>query len=383
VPADQSEPGSVLPQKHPLVLYYAAYCKQKLGNDAPQNWQAASELSTSLVFPNSEADRMVLEAAVKANTSDGTAQYLLGTLLFSKGMNDEGMAHWTQAKHFAPHLPTLDVDMGDALLKLKVDPQQAQTWFRDGLRDDPDNAEVYSGLDESMSLTGASAAEREAILSQYPSADAADSKMPASLTYQLALTRAEAGQFDKAEALFKGRFFPGQEGEISSGQILFEIKLMQAGSWARGGSCAQAKNFLAGKEPGAILEGRTARDDMKLAAIAQSCGQKKESEEFLRKATAGADFDDKVPVLQAKRSLGLDDAAKEEQQAAELLAADKKILANSSRPGLMSYNIGLLQLILHEKEQARESFRQVLLLPDTHMSHHFAREALAEFATGK
>jgi tetratricopeptide (TPR) repeat protein len=27
VAADQSEPGSVLPQNHPLVLYYAAYCK--------------------------------------------------------------------------------------------------------------------------------------------------------------------------------------------------------------------------------------------------------------------------------------------------------------------------------------------------------------------
>ncbi len=31
VPADQSEPGSVLPQQHPMVHYYAAYCDAKLG----------------------------------------------------------------------------------------------------------------------------------------------------------------------------------------------------------------------------------------------------------------------------------------------------------------------------------------------------------------
>ena len=45
VAADQSEPGSVLPQNHPLVLYYAAYCKQKLGEVSGRDWQTASELS--------------------------------------------------------------------------------------------------------------------------------------------------------------------------------------------------------------------------------------------------------------------------------------------------------------------------------------------------
>ena len=49
VAADQSEPGSVLPQNHPLVRYYSAYCKQKLGSDAPQNWQVAN-LSPNLSF---------------------------------------------------------------------------------------------------------------------------------------------------------------------------------------------------------------------------------------------------------------------------------------------------------------------------------------------
>src|SRR5208337_3028026 len=153
-----------------------------------------SELSPRLVFPASNTDRIVLEAALAANRRDATAHYLLGTHLFSKGLSDAGMVHWAEAKQFAPHLQVVDVAMGDALLKLKGDPQGALASFREGLRNDPDNAEVYVGLDEAMSLTGASAAERAAVLSQYPLADAPDSKMPAELVYQLALTRAEATQ---------------------------------------------------------------------------------------------------------------------------------------------------------------------------------------------
>ena len=69
VPADQSEPGSVLPQDNPLVLYYAAYCKANLGTDATQNWQAAERLSPSFVFPSSSMDRMCLKPRWRPTTT--------------------------------------------------------------------------------------------------------------------------------------------------------------------------------------------------------------------------------------------------------------------------------------------------------------------------
>jgi hypothetical protein len=43
----------------------------------------------------------------------------------------------------------------------------------------------------------------------------------------------------------------------------------------------------------------------------------------------------------------------------------------------------MLQAALNRKEQAKESFEKTLILADTHMSHHLAREALAELAAGK
>jgi tetratricopeptide (TPR) repeat protein len=383
VPADQTEPGAVLPQKHPLVQYYAAFCKQKLGEGSARDWQAGSELSPSLVFPSSKTDRVVLEAALAANQSDATAHYLLGMLLFSKGLTDDGVAHWTEAKQLAPHLPVIDVEMGNFFLKLKGDPQRALASFREAMKNDPDNPVAYAGLDSALSMTGVSAQERADLLSQYPSADAQDSKMPADLVYQLALTRAEAGQFERAAAPFKNRFFPSEEGGITSGEVLFEIKLLQAESWAKAGNCTQAGEFIAGKQPGMGMDGRTARDYVKLAGIAKGCAQAKESEEFLHRATASTERSDLVWADKAKVISGSRDARQADEQIANSLAAAEKHPATGSHPGSWWFEIAQLQAAAHHNEQARQSFEQVLAQPDTRMSHHLAREALAELSAGK
>ena len=379
VPADQSEPGSVLPQKHPLVLYYAAYCKQKLGADARQNWQAASELSVKLVFPSTDTDRIVLDAALAANDRDATVHYLLGTLLFSKGQIDQGMAHWEKAKQLAPNLQVIDVDMGNALLRMKGDPKSALAAFREAIRNDQENPEGYAGLDEAMSVTGASAAERATVLSQYPSADAKDSKMPASLVYQLALTRAEAAQYGPALALFKDRFFASEEGGTTSGQVLLEVKLMQAEAWAKAHNCTEAQGLLDGKD----LDGSSPREYLKLAEIARSCGRTKESEDLLRKAATGVDEADLVWALQAQKSLGTYDQAMADERLTATLAEAERSLAASTHSGYWQFTVGILEAALNQREQARESFQKTLILADNHMSHHLAREALANMAAGK
>jgi hypothetical protein len=131
------------------------------------------------------------------------------------------------------------------------------------------------------------------------------------------------------------------------------------------------------------LEARSARDSVRLAGIAQSCAQAKRSEEFLHRAAASVENADLVWAIHAKESLGSYDSAKANEQIANSLAAAQKQAATGSHPGAWWYNIGLLQAALHQKEQAKQSFQQVLILPETQMSHHFAREALAELSAGK
>jgi tetratricopeptide (TPR) repeat protein len=161
-------------------------------------------------------DHLVLKKALLVNPADATAQYLLGTLLFSKGLYDEGMRHWTEALRVDTGLPVVGADLGRAWLDLKHEPQRALMYFENGLKNDRLNPAVYVGVDETMSLTHVPAQEREAALSRYPDVDSPHSTMPESLTYELALTRAEAAEFRRAETLLQGRFFAREEGGITS-----------------------------------------------------------------------------------------------------------------------------------------------------------------------
>jgi tetratricopeptide (TPR) repeat protein len=384
-PPDQSEPDSVLPQNHPLVVYYAAYCKAKLGKDAISNWQAAERLSPSLVFPSSAMDQVVLNAALAANDRDGTAHYLLGTLLFSKGLHDLGMEQWTTAKRLAPKLQVLDADLGKAWLQVRGDSQNALRSFREGVENDPANPATYVGLDEAMSLAGASAKERAEALGRYPSAPGPTlfSTMPANLVYQLALTRAEAGRFDEALALFKDRFFPSEEGGVSAVQVLFEIKLMQAEDEANSGKCSDAEEFLAADRPGLEVNGAISQPYVRMAAIAKACQRPQQSGPLLQKAASSANAGDSAWAFKAERLLGIHDAAQQSEKLRSSLTAAERVKDTSSYTGWWWYNIGTIQAALDHKVEAGEAFKKALLLPDSMMSHHLSRVAMASVGVSK
>jgi tetratricopeptide (TPR) repeat protein len=384
VPQDQSEPGSVLPQNHPLVLYYVAYNKAKLGKDAKQNWQAAERLSPSFVFPSTPTDRTVLEAALVADSNDATAHYLLGTLLFSKGLYDPAIEHWAEAKRLNPKMRILDADMGKALLHLKGDPQRALVSFREGTENDPTNSDNYVGLDTAMSLSGVSAKERAAALGRYPAADnASASTMPANLVYQLALTRAEAGEYDQALSLFNGRFFPSEEGGVSAAQVLFEIKLMQAEADAIAGRCSEAAKFLVADHPGLVVNETVSQPYVRMAVIAKACKNPQLAEELLRKAAASKIGADSAWAAKAQRLLGNDDAAEEQKKVQASVASATRVKDTSAFTGWWWYNIGTMQAALNHKDQARDAFNNALLLPDSMMSHHLSRAALASLDADK
>jgi tetratricopeptide (TPR) repeat protein len=383
VPKDQAEPGSVLPLDHPLIRYYSAYCKAKLGEDASQDLRAAESLSASFVFPSSTMDQIVLESAVTSNRNDATAQYLLGTLLFSKGLYDDALVHWKESKQLNPRMPVLDADMGKALLRIKDDPQSALTSFREGTRSDPTNSDNYVGLDTAMSLRGFSAKERAAELGRYPSADSAATAMPGNLVYQLALTRAEAGEFDQALVLFNGRFFPSEEGGVAAAQVLFEIKLMQAEAHAKAGACSEAEEFLAADHSGLVVNETVARPYMRMAAIAKTCGNLKQSDDFLQSAAASKVGADAGWANQAQRLLGAYDPPTGKQKLQASLAAAQRVKETSAFTGWWWYNIGIIQAALDRKDQARDAFRNAILLPDSMMSHHLSRAAMADLSPAR
>lgn len=381
VPADQSEPGSVLPQNHPLVLYYAAYCRMQLHQNRPADWSDASKISASLVFPSTDTDRVVLEAALTQNPSDATAHYLLGTQLFSEGLFDAGIKHWEEAKTLMPKMPVVDADLGKAWLLINQDTHRAQQAFMDGSISDPSNADIYVGLDQAMSLTSSPAAERSAMLSRYPGADNPQAKMPSNLVYQLALTRAEAGQFDAALALFQDRFFPREEGGISSDEVLFEVKLLQAESNSAASQCGAVESFLetASSSPG--VNG-SARALFKLAHIAKLCSKADQAQALLREAAQANANPENLPwIIQANGDLGTGDIGALRAALRTTIPAPEHLQEITAFSSHRWYVIGLDQAALGDSAAAEKSFRNALLLPDSHMSHHLARTGLASLPT--
>jgi tetratricopeptide (TPR) repeat protein len=181
VPADQSEPANVLPQDDPVVLYYRAYCEQKLGRSTTDDYAAAAKASTKYIFPSGATSYQVLKSALAANPDDANANYLLGTLEFSVDMTDAGLENWKHAQQLHPQIPALDRDIGLALLQIKGDTEGALAAFKRGVEvDDPNNLDNYFGLDQTLSLLKHPAAERVAALGHYP--DLAN--MPTDLFYE-------------------------------------------------------------------------------------------------------------------------------------------------------------------------------------------------------
>jgi tetratricopeptide (TPR) repeat protein len=206
--------------------------------------------------------------------------------------------------------------------------------------------------------------------------------MPANLVYQLALTRAEAGQYDQALSLFKDRFFPSEEGGVSAAQVLFEIKLMQAEAETASGKCVDAGEFLRASHPGLVVSGAVSQAYVRMAAIAKSCKDSQESTVLLQRAVASNGAANSAWVTKAEDLLGTTNAAQQQLRLQASLSDAERFTDTSSLTGWWWYNLGIIQVALGHKDKAREAFNKSLLLPDSMMSHHLSRAAMADSGTG-
>jgi tetratricopeptide (TPR) repeat protein len=378
VPADETEPGAVLAQQHPLIAYYRGYCREKLGESGAADYVAARKLSTLYVFPSRPESLEVLHAALRANPNDATAHYLLGTQYFARGLADDALGEWNAARRLDAKIPVLDADVGRVLLRVKHDAAGALDAFREGQTADPTNLEIYSGTDQALSLLNRPASERIAALERYPD----QPNMPAELVYSLALNKAEAGDFAGAAALFQNRFFPREEGGTNVRQVWVEVKLLQTLSDARAGRCDAA--FSTAEHIGAEVPGlpftrdgmepfvNAARTQYLLGQVDSHCGKAAQASEHWQRAAASTHPADLVWANAAARKLGHYDEA----------AWRKRLESARSQPGdEPAYVTGMLELALGNQSAARTDFEQALRLPNRMMAHHLSRLAMAGAAS--
>jgi len=63
---------------------------------------------------------------------------------------------------------------------------------------------------------------------------------PPGLIFELILNLSEAGEYERANGLFRKRFFPREEGGTNVRQVWVEVQLQKALALAKAGNCADA-----------------------------------------------------------------------------------------------------------------------------------------------
>ncbi|HZP17961.1 MAG TPA: DUF5107 domain-containing protein [Terriglobales bacterium] len=379
--ADESEPGALPPQKHPMVAYFRGYCREKLGQSGAADFSAASKLSTAYVFPSRGEGIQVLTAALKTNPQDANAHYLLGTLYFSRGLADDALDQWGQARKLNPEIPVLHASLGGALLHVKNDPERALAVFQEGLRSDPGNVELYTGMDQALSILRRPAQERVAALERFPDRI----NMPSRLVYELILNLAEAGDYDQAAALFRNRFFEREEGGTNVRQVWLEVQLQQTQSLAQRGQCSQAvamADHLGDPVPGLPFtqDGlapllQSARFNYLLGSLYRTCHLPDKATYHFRRAAERSGLEDAVWSWKASQQMpGFDEAAAKQKLESMLLNV-RSTSEISSRTGWWLYNTAMLDRVLGRAQQADLEFHDVFLFPDQMLTYHLTRLA--------
>ena len=379
VPAEQSEPGAPLPQRHPLVAYYRGYCRKQLGEAAGADYDLGAKLPTAYVFPNGAQTLEVLEAVVKERPGDATAHFLLGSLRMAAGQVEAAISEWRSAQKLNPAIPVLQANLGRALLRIQHDIPAAAEAFGAGLVSDAANAEVYSGLASALGMLGRPAAEVAAALERYPDR----AQMPAGLVYDLALSYAEAGKLEQAKALFQDRFFPRQEGGTNVRQVWIRVRAMEAQAGAMAGNCKAALAIVdgIGAEAGGLVFTRdglerfigAAPNQAAMGIVEAHCGRVAAANRRLQSLGALGDADGVVFGYELARQLPDFRAA---DWSAKLEAAANRGRGRGTGSSWNATLAGMLQVALGRPEEGRTLLESALLLPDGNLAHHSARQAM-------
>ncbi|MBV9885960.1 MAG: hypothetical protein JO119_05375, partial [Acidobacteria bacterium] len=124
----------------------------------------------------------------------------------------------------------------------------------------------------------------------------------------------------------------------------------------------------------------SARTKYVLADAQNSCGEKSEASAKFKELAADTDHSNLVWANQAAKHLpDYDSAQWTERLTSAIPRAEQQFQRSNSKVTWM-YIAGTLRLAAGQTDAARAELRDALLLPDSHLSHHFIRLALSESA---
>ncbi|SEJ75648.1 Tetratricopeptide repeat-containing protein [Dyadobacter sp. SG02] len=154
----------------PLTCYYLGWFAQQSGDEqkALNYYQNAAVQNPALCFPNKIEEVSILKSAITLNPTDGKAHYLLGNLWYDKRQYPEAIAAWEAAIVLAPAFATPYRNLSLAYYNKLGKKQEALTLLEKAFALDTKDARVLMELDQLYKILNKPAAERLALLDQYP-----------------------------------------------------------------------------------------------------------------------------------------------------------------------------------------------------------------------
>jgi tetratricopeptide (TPR) repeat protein len=199
------------------------------------------------------------------------------------------------------------------------------------------------------------------------------------------LNLVEAGEFERAEALFHNRFFPREEGGTNVREVWLELKVQRATSFARSGRCAEAVGLVDHlAEPVSNLPFthdalqmfmRSARFSYLIGNVYKSCGLREKGRASFERSAQQSGLEHAVWSWKASKELpGFDESAAK-QKLSEIRERSNN---DGERSAWSLYNRAMLDSSVGNDQQAQKEFREALLAPDHLMAYHLTRLAMSE-----
>jgi len=233
VPSMEIEPGAVPVELSPMIAYYRAWCRSRLGQDPSADLRRAAGGYTAYLFPYRASSFAVLENAVKLNPNDALAHFLLGRLELHSLNVDAAIAEWRKACAIDPKLPEVHLELAKALIEVKKDMPAAFAVLKEGLSVNPGNADLRSLARSAGEPAGAETSKTAPNLPASPVEIA-----------RAALLKAAGGHAGDAAAMFDPKVFPAEKQPDEVRRDYIEVQLQKLLALGRAGDCGSALDQL-------------------------------------------------------------------------------------------------------------------------------------------
>jgi len=194
----------------PMLYYYLGYCTSKLG-DEPKSleyYSLASRKPHEYCFPFRVESVEVLEAAMKANSSDSKAPYYLGNLMFER-QPELAISLWEKSREMDGSFYIVHRNLGFAYKQVQKDNEKAMQSYEKALECNNQDPRLLFELDEIYTLNNVSIEKRYQLLKD--NEEIAEQYSPTLL--RLATRTVEMGKYDEAIAILEKKTIAEKEGD--------------------------------------------------------------------------------------------------------------------------------------------------------------------------